>query len=62
MFDRAKRGYKPPKPQKSRINFFMEKTIYDRLEEFCETNQYKRNELIECILEEFLNKYGTKKK
>jgi len=59
MFDRAKRGYKPPKPQKSRINFFMEKTIYDRLEEFCEKNDYKRNELIECILEEFLNKYGT---
>ena len=62
MFDRAKRGYKPPKPQKSRINFFMEKTIYDRLEEFCEKNDYKRNELIECILEEFLNKYGKKKK
>ena len=37
----------------------MEKTIYDRLEEFCEKNDYKRNELIECILEEFLNKYGT---
>jgi metal-responsive CopG/Arc/MetJ family transcriptional regulator len=61
MFERAKRGYKPPKPQKSRINFFMDKTIYDQLEAFCEKNDYKRNELIECILEEFLNKYGKKK-
>jgi hypothetical protein len=40
----------------------MNKEVYDQFELYCETNQYKRNELIECILEEFLNKYGTDKK
>ena len=62
MFDRAKRGYKPPKPKKKRINFFMNAMVYDQLELYCENNEYKRNELIECILEEFLNKWGTNKK
>jgi hypothetical protein len=58
MFERAKKGFKPPKPKKQRINFFMNKEVYDQFELYCDANQYKRNELIECILEEFLNKYG----
>jgi metal-responsive CopG/Arc/MetJ family transcriptional regulator len=62
MFERAKKGYKPPKPQRQRIHFSLTTELLQAFETYCEKNDYKRNELIECILEEFLNKYGTKKK
>jgi len=62
MFERAKKGYKPPKPESQRIHFSLTLDLLQSLETFCEKNDYKRNELIECILEEFLNKYGIDKK
>lgn len=61
MFERAKKDYKPPKPKKQRIHFSMPTDLLQAFETFCEKNDYKRNELIECILEEFLNKHGKKK-
>lgn len=61
MFERAKKGYKPPKPVRQRIHFSLPSEVLQALETFCEKNDYKRNELIECILEEFLNKHGRKK-
>lgn len=62
MFERAKKDFKPPKPKRQRIHFSLPSELLQAFETYCETNQYKRNELIECILEEFLNKYGTDKK
>jgi metal-responsive CopG/Arc/MetJ family transcriptional regulator len=62
MFERAKRSYKPPKPKKQRIHFSLTAELLQLLESYCDRNEYKRNELIECILEDFLNKHGRKKK
>lgn len=62
MFERAKIGYKPPKPKKTRVSFFIPDDLLVKFEKYCEDNHYKRNELVECILEEFIMKYGLKKK
>jgi metal-responsive CopG/Arc/MetJ family transcriptional regulator len=62
MFERARKDYKPPKPKKQRIHFSLPLDLLQAFELYCETHGYKRNELIECILEEFMNKYGTDKK
>ena len=61
MFERAKKDFKPPKPKKQRIHFSLSSELLQAFELYCDKNGYKRNELIECILEDFLNKYGKKK-
>ena len=61
MFERAKKGYKVPKPKKQRIHFSLPEEVLREFEQYCEDNSYKRNELIECILEDFLKRYGTPK-
>lgn len=60
MFERAKKDYKASKKQ--RIHFSLPEDVLQEFEQYCEDNGYKRNELIECILEEFLQKYGIPKK
>ncbi len=51
MFERAKKDYKPPKPKKQRIHFSLSLELLQSFETYCEKNGYKRNELIECVLE-----------
>ncbi len=60
MFERAKKGYKPPKPVKQRINIYLPPELVEGFTDWCNANGYKRNELIECILEDYLQRYGKK--
>ncbi len=59
LYEKAKKGYRL-KPLKTRLNVSLqEQTIID-FYNYCKVNGYDRSRLVECILEDFLKKWGQK--
>ena len=59
MYEKAKRGYRV-KPLKTRLNVSLQEQTIKEFYEYCKVNKYDRSRLVECILEDFLKKWGRK--
>lgn len=56
-YDKAVKGKRVSRSV-ARFNVMVDPGLLDRLDSFCKENGYKRNQLVDCMLEEFLEKWG----
>mgnify|MGYP000349598423 CR=1 FL=1 len=58
-YSNAKKGKRITREKIKRFNVMVDPTLLDELDQFCLDNNYKRNQLMDVMLTEFLDKWGT---
>jgi metal-responsive CopG/Arc/MetJ family transcriptional regulator len=55
----AKKGKRTTRSTVKRFNVMVKPALLEELDQFCIDNNYKRNHLMDVMLTEFLDKWGT---
>lgn len=58
IYSNAKKGKRITRAKIKRFNVMIEPDLLERLDRFCTDNGYKRNQLMDAMLAEFLERWG----